>query len=45
VNDELERIWKEAVMVFFKAVSRHSSGGTEEMHENAVRIVGLLAEI
>jgi hypothetical protein len=30
---------------FFKAVSRHSSGGTEEMHENAVRIVGLLAEI
>jgi hypothetical protein len=30
VNDELEKIWKEAVVANFKVLSRHLSEGTEE---------------
>jgi hypothetical protein len=35
MNDEFERIWKEAVVACFKGnlLSRHSPGGTEEKHE------------
>jgi hypothetical protein len=33
VNDELEKIWKEAVMAYFKVLSWHSPGGTEENHD------------
>jgi hypothetical protein len=33
VSDELERMWKEAVMAYFKVLSRHFPGGTEENHE------------
>jgi hypothetical protein len=29
-DDELERMWKEAVVAYFKVLSRHSPGGTEE---------------
>jgi hypothetical protein len=29
-NDELEGMWKEAVVVFLTVQSRNSSGGTEE---------------
>jgi hypothetical protein len=32
VNDELEKMWKEAV-VAFKLLSRHLSEGTDEYHE------------
>jgi hypothetical protein len=32
--NELERIWKEAVMVYFKLLSWHLRGGTEENNEN-----------
>jgi hypothetical protein len=31
--NELERIWKEAVMVQFKVLSWHLPGGIEETHE------------
>jgi hypothetical protein len=34
VNDELEKIWKEAVMTYFKVESRHSPGGTKDNAEN-----------
>jgi hypothetical protein len=34
MNDELERIWKIALVVYFKVISRHSPGGTEDNHEN-----------
>jgi hypothetical protein len=34
VNDELENMLKEAVVVYFKALSQHFPGGTEENHEN-----------
>jgi hypothetical protein len=33
MNNELERIWKEVVMVEFKVLSQHVPGGTEEDHE------------
>jgi hypothetical protein len=33
MNDELERIWKEAVMAYFNVLSRHLSEGTEANHE------------
>jgi hypothetical protein len=29
MKDELERMWKEAVMAYFKVLSRNSPGGTE----------------
>jgi hypothetical protein len=33
VNDEMERIRKEAVMAQFKALSQHLLGGNEEEHK------------
>jgi hypothetical protein len=44
VNDELERMWKEAVVAYFKVLLQHSIGGTEENHDK-LRIAGLRAEI
>jgi hypothetical protein len=34
MNDDWERIWKETVVVYLKALSRHSPGGTEEKNTN-----------
>jgi hypothetical protein len=34
VNDESERIWKQAVMAWFKGLSQHLSGGTEKTYKN-----------
>jgi hypothetical protein len=34
VNNELERMWKEAVMASFKVLSKHLPGGPEEKHEH-----------
>jgi hypothetical protein len=42
-NNELGRIWKEAVMV--KVLSRNSPEGTKENHEKPLRIAGLWCEI
>jgi hypothetical protein len=44
MNDELKRIWKEAVLAQFKVLSRNLLGGTEENHEK-LQVAGLLAEI
>jgi hypothetical protein len=33
VNNELERMWKEAVMAKFKVLSQHLPGRTEENHK------------
>jgi hypothetical protein len=35
MNDELETIWKEMVVAYFKALSRNSPGRTEEEHESS----------
>jgi hypothetical protein len=35
MNDELQRLWKEAVVAKFKALSRNFLGGTEENHEKS----------
>jgi hypothetical protein len=35
MNVELERMWKEAVLALFKALSLHLPGGTEESHGNS----------
>jgi hypothetical protein len=35
MNDELERIWKEAVVAWFKLLSLHLPGGTEEHNANS----------
>jgi len=34
VNDELEGMWKETIVAYFKVLSRHLPGGTEESHKN-----------
>jgi hypothetical protein len=34
MNNELERIWEEAVMTQLKVLSRRLPGGTKEIHEN-----------
>jgi hypothetical protein len=34
MNDEIERIWKEAVLAYFKVSSWHVPGGTEENYKN-----------
>jgi hypothetical protein len=33
-------MWKEAVVVYFKVLSRHVPGGTKENNKKSVRIVG-----
>jgi hypothetical protein len=35
VNDQMNGMWKEAVVVYFKAVSEHSPGAIEENHEKS----------
>jgi hypothetical protein len=34
VDNEIERMWKEAVVACFKVISQYLPGGTEENHEN-----------
>jgi hypothetical protein len=41
VNDELERMWNEMAMVYFK----YLQGGNEENHKTLFKIVGLWADI
>jgi hypothetical protein len=46
VNDELARVWKEAIMACFKALSQHFSTGTEKYYEKTSdRIVNLETKI
>jgi hypothetical protein len=45
VNDELERMWKEEVMAYFKVLSRHLPGRPAKTHEKLVRTDGVYAEI
>jgi hypothetical protein len=33
VNDELERMWKEAFVAYFNALSRNLREGSEEKHD------------
>jgi hypothetical protein len=33
MNDNLERMWKEAAMVYFKILSQRSPRGSEEIHK------------
>jgi hypothetical protein len=40
INDELERMWKEAVITYFNVLSRHSPGGTRGDREPSVNILG-----
>jgi hypothetical protein len=44
MNDELERLWKEAVVCYFKLSLRTSPAGSEETHDRPHRIASLLAE-
>jgi hypothetical protein len=45
VNNELERIWKNAVVVYFKVLSQHLPGGTEYNHKVPASIAGLRTNI
>ena len=45
MNNELERIWKEAVLAKFEALSWCLPTGTEEAREGFVRVAGLRAKI
>jgi hypothetical protein len=44
MNNESETVWKEVVMTLFKVMS-YLPGGTEENHENLVRIADCLASV
>jgi hypothetical protein len=46
VNNELVKMWTEAVMIFFKVQSHHLHGRAEKNHENLlVRIIPVPPEI
>jgi hypothetical protein len=45
MDSELERIWKEAVVAYFRALSQHLPGGNMENHDKPVRICGLQAQV
>jgi hypothetical protein len=34
VNDELKRVWKDAVVAYFKVLTQNLPGWTERNHEN-----------
>jgi hypothetical protein len=43
VNDELERMWEEVIVAYFKVLSRNLAEGTEKKPRKiSVRIAGLL---
>jgi hypothetical protein len=44
MNDEFQRMWKEAVVAKFIVLSRNFPGRTEENHE-ILRIAGIRVEI
>jgi hypothetical protein len=35
MNNELGRMWKEAAVAYYEALSQNSPGGTEENHEKS----------
>jgi hypothetical protein len=45
IINELERMWKEAVTVYFTVLSQQMPGGTVRHHEKSVRIADLLEKI
>jgi hypothetical protein len=45
MNNELESMWKEAVIAQFNVLSRNLSGGTGEYHENLSQDSQLRGEI
>jgi hypothetical protein len=45
MNNELEKLWKEAVVAKFKVQFRHMHEGTEKNRKNLVRIAGIWVEI
>jgi hypothetical protein len=45
MNDELERMWKEAVMACLKVPPMQPLGGTEGNHEYLSQVVGVSADI
>jgi hypothetical protein len=45
MNDELDRIFKEAVVAYFKVLSQHLPGGAKENHEKTFKILDIPAEI
>jgi hypothetical protein len=45
VNNELQGMWKEAVVAEFKIYSLHSPRETEENYKKGSRIVGVPAQI
>jgi hypothetical protein len=44
VGDKFERMWEEAVVAYFKVLSRNLPGGTEENHQTFVGMAGLRVE-
>jgi hypothetical protein len=44
-TNKLETTWKKAVVAYFKILSQHWPGGTEENPKTSVRIAGFRAEI
>jgi hypothetical protein len=34
VNDELEKMWKEVIVDYFKAISQNFCGGTKDNHKS-----------
>jgi hypothetical protein len=45
MNNELEWIWKEAVVDSFEVPSQNAHGGTENNHKTSVRVAGLQTKI
>jgi hypothetical protein len=45
MNDQLVRIWKEAVMFNVKVLSQHLSGGTDENYKASMKVVSPVAPI
>jgi hypothetical protein len=45
MNDELNRVWKEEFVAYFKELSQNSLGGTEKAIKNSITIVNVQIEI
>jgi hypothetical protein len=45
VNNELEKLYQEALVTYLKVVTQHCFGGTEESNEDSVSVAGISIDV
>jgi hypothetical protein len=45
VNNELEKLYQEALVTYLKVVTQHCCGGTEESNEDSVSVASVSIDV